>query len=222
MPFPTRPMTLGLALWLPSRSGGVFFMANGGVHDLTVGPYTLKPGDFTELQKGPNEAVFRIFYDGEHTVQMPEGPASLHTGLVADHEGFRAVDANDLQTDLGRAAVGCPRVVSEAEGTDDCREPARRSGPAWPGGSSAASRPRTSWSACSGAAGIQMFQTCARSRTPGTSGTCAWPRSPRRPCGWSGRGLRTAWRSSASFHWWQPCAASRARPSARSSSRRRR
>lgn len=108
MPLPMQ-MALALALWLPPRISGIFFMANGGPHDLTVGPYTIKPGGFTELKKGPNEQMFRIFYSGEHTIQLAGGTAGLHTGLVADSEGCRAVDANDLQTDLARAAVGCPK-----------------------------------------------------------------------------------------------------------------
>jgi len=107
-----RLLTSALSLWLPPHVGGVFFVANGGAHDLAMGKMIVKPGGFKELQKGPKKPKFKIEYNGvKHAIQLAEGTAGKHTGLVVDGEGgCRAVDTNDLQTELARSALGCPQM----------------------------------------------------------------------------------------------------------------
>lgn len=80
---------------------------------MTIAQVTLQPGEFHEWHSLPevsSKGRVDVLSGGvSRSLQLAEGTAGVHTGVVADINGLRAIDTNDLQIALARAAKDCQR-----------------------------------------------------------------------------------------------------------------
>lgn len=106
-------MLLGLCLFAACwcRVGCVFFVVNRQSSELSLakGKLIVASGEFKELQKQPKGV--KVLSNGVETpLKMATGTAGKIIGVVADEQGIRAVDTNDVQVALSHAAMDCPKA----------------------------------------------------------------------------------------------------------------
>eukprot|EP00928_Gymnodinium_smaydae_P071815 TRINITY_DN55298_c0_g1_i1.p1 TRINITY_DN55298_c0_g1~~TRINITY_DN55298_c0_g1_i1.p1 ORF type:complete len:416 (+),score=74.60 TRINITY_DN55298_c0_g1_i1:71-1249(+) len=100
-----------VACFLLHRVAAVFFVVNLRSDPITIGKKQIQPGEFFEREKGPKkpDAVITLSESSKVKVALPQGTAAIYYGVVTSDEGAYAVDTNDLQVALSKAAKACGR-----------------------------------------------------------------------------------------------------------------